>query len=187
MRLLAIDPGERWVGIAGLRIADGWARAESMVVDRAGEASLLETVDFICNHFGEVTLVVESYQQRNVGHQRFSGNETLRLIGALEYVADRNNWTWGEVPPGNPDHELPELPLWPILEQWRAMRRRKNIAWRHCDAAWRVGQRWLLSKKPTVAAQLFRSRNAHISQAEYGMSSHKKHLVIPSIEWRLKR
>jgi hypothetical protein len=191
MRLLAIDPGERWVGVASLRVADGWVRAMSMVVDRTGERDIRDTVDFICSWFGMITVVVENYQQRNVGHQRFSGNETLRLIGALQYVSCKNSWEWGEVMPGNPDHELPELPLWPILKQWRTMRRAKNVAWRHCDSAWRIGQRWLLSKKPTLAAQLYRSRQAHVHETQYdhdfSPSLARKHLFVPSIEWRLKR
>jgi hypothetical protein len=187
MRLLAIDPGERWVGVASLRVEDGWAHADAMVVDRVGE-HLWHTIDYITKpYMGTYTLVVESYQQRNVGHQRFSGNETLRLIGALQYAAHGWDWGWGEVAPGNPDHELPELPLHPILERWKAMRAKKNVAWRHADAAWRIAQRWLLSHKPTLAAQLYKSRLAEPHRTEYGAESHKKHLVMPSIEWRLRR
>lgn len=185
-RITAVDPGERWVGVASLCCDGRNVSASAYVLDRTRESSLYETTKLVTRQFGDITLVVESYQQRNVGHQRFSANSTLRLIGALQYVAAENKWGWGEVAPGNPDHELPNLPLWEILEQWKTMRTKKNVAWRHCDAAWRILQRWAIHRQPKLAHRLFVSRHAQVSVSSYGWGSSKHHLIVPTIEWRLK-
>ena len=186
MKILAVDPGERWGGVAFLHLRSKTFHAESCVIDRVAAKSLRETVLALLR-YAPGHVIVENYQQRNVGFKRFSGNETLRLIGALQYAAELHGLNWGEVQPGNPDHELPQLPLWGILQSWRSSRVQKNVAWRHSDAAWRVLQRWVLKYNDDLGHALHRSRKALIAAVEVPESRRppKDSLIVPAIRWRL--
>lgn len=184
MKIVAVDPGDRWVGIVRLYINGAECLATARVLDRVEYDTLSHVAARVFAYRPE-TIVVESYQARAVGHQRFSAGSTPRLIGALEYVAEQKGVRFAEVAPGNPDQELPYLPLWPMLTHWRAYRSGER-EWRHADAAWRVLQRYLLRFEEPQARRLAACTFEKLRvDAREVRRMQKRKLQMPDIRWRL--
>lgn len=142
---VGVDPGERWVGIVRLSVRPLHRYSANMLVLDRKTVYLKDVVNAILRLYPD-ELFVESYQQRAVGHQRFAPGRTLRLIGALEYAAQVHEHSYSEVMPGNPDDELPHLPLARMIAQWPM----KGASSRHGRAAWRILQRGLMARRPHV-------------------------------------
>jgi hypothetical protein len=149
-----VDPGDVWTGVAELRIEHThipslW-EANTRVLNGKSR-TLAQVVDDVLRT-SPTTVVVENYQQRPVGHQRFHASTTTKIIGALEYLSEREGIGWHLVPPGNPAAELPQMPpFWKMLRSWSALHDASNhINWIHAMAAWRVMGRWMIGTLPEL-------------------------------------
>lgn len=201
MRFLAIDPGDVWVGLAYLQIEGRHWHAETRVLCRQQEKSFSETVQSIfatgsmlakarAEPKSESVVICESYQQRPVGHQAFSGGQTLQLIGALRYVTEhliRPN-RWMTVMPGNPDKELPQLPINEYLNIWSPYwPDNRSTGWRHARAAWRVLARGWLTAYPELLSALRDTRTLDTVQiAKQGTipkTNRNGALYAPHADW----
>jgi len=137
IRLTAVDPGDAWCGVATLELFGTRYSAFASVV-HATPRTLHETVTEIMRT-NPTGLIVEKYQQRGVGHQRWAEPKAPRLLGALQYVAEDNGLGFHTVGTGNPN-DLERMPFWPIIMQWREKHWRHGRAanWSHGLSAWRV-------------------------------------------------
>lgn len=150
MILLGIDPGDRWCGFVGMRLSKSFVQVESRTYDRSPR-SLLQTVETLLPFAGaeeRVIVAAENFQHRNVGHQRFNAGNTLRLLGALEYLCQRAGWSWNLIAPGDWTKELHYI----FGEQFVADYRqhwpdRSRSQWDHCLSAWRVLGRYLMAER----------------------------------------
>lgn len=149
MIIVGIDPGDSWCGFAALDISKYAIRAESRTYGR-DDRNIFRMVETLLPFAGtkeRVIVAVENFQIRGQGHQRFSAGDTLRLIGALEYVCIRYGWSFNLVPPGSWKADLPLLFGNHILTQYRkAWPTPGHANWDHCLSAWRVLGRHLLSE-----------------------------------------
>lgn len=80
---MAIDPGERWIGIATWQ--DGKVRAETIEWETAiGIGAVLTQIVQLVRKRQAVCVAIESYRVRPQAHNAFSEAKTIKLIGALE-------------------------------------------------------------------------------------------------------
>lgn len=156
VRLVGVDPGDTWTGIAALEIRDGEWTVGGRVIHGPARP-FAQTIDEVLR-FEPTTLIVENYQQRPVGHQRFHTSTATKMIGALEYVAALDDLGWHLIPPGNPQHELPKIPpIWKLLSAWTRewiVMGTPRAQWQHGLAAWRVVARWMLTHMPEALNEL---------------------------------
>lgn len=96
MNYLALDPGDRWIGVATLQFSFEKKKASisfgATCLDRK-DRSIGETMDDVAGLVGLIDahrLVVEDYQIRQVGFNSFNAGQTLRLLGALQYQYEEN-------------------------------------------------------------------------------------------------
>lgn len=155
MNFLGVDPGERWLGLAGLVCMSHRWHAHIMVVDMKGTA-MYDNVDLFRRMVGEETRVVcEDYRVRPQGHNRFSGHATLKLIGALHFVTEDRKGTFHLVPPGPPESlteiAFGERPLQYWRERWKQF---GNPNWNHGMSAWRALAYFLHKHYPHIGAHL---------------------------------
>lgn len=141
--LLGIDPGDRWVGVSVLYIpkSEKWLHMRSAVFDANAYTfvGLIDTIMTFFNDLGKTKVLTEEYRQRPVGHQRFKDSQTSRMIGAIQYVAEREGLGWTPYPAGDPDKELPRLVLGDYIELWRIHWPKPNDPrWHHARSAWRL-------------------------------------------------
>lgn len=164
MKFLGIDPGDRWMGLAGLRNnGSAWEAAIAVVdlkqntfydnVKRVGDLIDEDTTKVIC----------EDFRVRPQGHNRWAAGHTLRLIGALEFVAHDNYSTFAMIPPGDPDdlHGLVfgnnGLTNW--RQRWPLW---GDSKWKHGLSAWRVLALHLAHYYPDV--------REHLAPASYAVN-----------------
>lgn len=200
LSIVAVDPGDVWTGIAELRIEHQlntshhlWKASTRVLNGKV--RTLAHVVDDVLRS-GPTTVVVENYQQRPVGHQRFHASTTTKIIGALEYLSEREGIGWHLVPPGNPAAELPQmLPFWKMLRSWSTLHDASNhVNWIHAMAAWRVMGRWMIGTLPELyhdfqkCAAVGGARLDVITAA--GAAQHQSRLddiVAPSIQFIVPR
>lgn len=171
LRITAIDPGDRWVGLAAIHSMPDKDRGEKYglniaVMDRS-KRSIRETAD-IALQSRPRELVIEEFRARPQGHQAFSELKTPRLIGALEY-AFQEPVTF--IPPGNPFEDVPRLLGKDLVKLWRGGmdsrgHDRWDAGWNHGWSAWRALALFLLHRNPDF---LLRLREA--SRHEFRMSN----------------
>jgi hypothetical protein len=188
LEFTAIDPGERWMGYAQLTVSGGLYRASSAVFDLRDRA-FVERVNLVRREL-PTRLIVEDYRQRPVGYNRFSDGGTLRLLGALQYIAECDGLTtFALVPPGDPDKELQHLPISLYLESWRRRWPNPNTTqWQHCRAAWRVLSRHLLAKHVELMTALVKNARALRSltiEAHLAYRPEHGDLIAPDAWWKL--
>jgi hypothetical protein len=165
IRVVAVDPGEAWCGIARLDVeacfdrnggVDGIAFTLDARVVHATPRPMHRVVaeclwplpaprPFVS------ALVAEDYRVRPVGHASFHGGGTLRLLGALEYAAHASQrMAWHLYPPREPDKDLPLLSNGALdgwVAQWHAS---KDKRWHHARSAWRVLLMHLMQVHPSA-------------------------------------
>ena len=158
-RFIAVDPGEVWCGIARLdagpllnpkNVCVGvQIRADARVLhipSRGIYRTVTETLWAL-----PATVVVEDYRVRPVGHARFHGGDTLRLIGALEmHTCGTRNSTFVTVAAGNADKELPQLTNGAFQDWETFWPQPHSKQWNHSRSAWRVLLRYLMQHEPTL-------------------------------------
>lgn len=177
---LGIDPGERWCGYALLR-HDGRWRAQTGVLD-ASQRSYVELIDTLLHDTYRSVVVVESYQQRPVGHQAFKTAVTPQIIGSLKYATEKRDAKFYTVAPGDPDKELQYLQLSKFIEMWKAFwPAPRHTNWHHARSAWRILGRWLLSNDFNTARALINPGQLFPSRSEIHMAFD---LTAPSVTWR---
>lgn len=188
---IGIDPGEVWFGYAILDVVDRHCQV-GMGVFSVTHRGLDELVGQV-KLWLPANVVVESYQARPVGHQRFGGGLTSMIIGALKHGVQesRTKSTFNLVQPGEPDHELPLLGLSRYIEEWRHMcPTPMNKSWHHSRAAWRVLGRHLLSHhaellQPLKSNTVFKSFMCPVAQKFRIKSRTRDDLIAPEASWRL--
>jgi hypothetical protein len=139
---VAVDPGDAHVGYITLsvkryRTHRTWVLCGG-VLDVSAH-TFEGVVDDLAN-FPEgvnlnVELIIESYQVRPVGHQRFNESLTLQIIGALRYAAHVQDVPVYLYPPG-PEADLEKLFLQPIIDRW--IPKPRDPQWRHAFSAMRA-------------------------------------------------
>jgi hypothetical protein len=117
---IAIDPGERWTGLAVLTSFEDAAVLLLGVIDNGDDP--FRQVGIIDEILGKVkgvpVLCLEDYRVRPVGHQRFTRGQTLRALGALEYIARRASVPTVLVQPGNIKKDLNAFKINKLLKVW---------------------------------------------------------------------
>lgn len=177
---IGIDPGERWCGYALLR-HDGRWRAQTGVLD-ASQRSYVELIDTLLYDTYRSVVVVESYQQRPVGHQAFKTAVTPQIIGSLRYATEKRDAKFYTVAPGDPDKELKYLQFGKFIEMWKAFwPAPRHTNWQHARSAWRVLGRWLLSNDFSTARAIIEAPLLHPSKTEIHMAFD---LTAPTVTWR---
>jgi hypothetical protein len=185
---LGIDPGEVWVGYAKLAVDNGVYTANMGVIN-IGAMSFVPTVGFLVP-IVQTHTIVESYQQRPVGYQRFASGHTLQLIGALKYAMLLAGHEWSEVPPKDPSPtELNKLLIGRYLTRWQEfLECPGDPRWRHAHSAWRVLAQYLLMRGSNDLSDLKRKvlpplrpcgpiRHGRVNRVE---------LIAPTVTWELK-
>jgi hypothetical protein len=140
---IGIDPGDRWVGYCKLSVIVGSGvsiyQADMGVLERTLRLDIV--VDRLIPVSPLVQIAVEEYNQRSVGFNKFRSSDTLKLIGALNYVAAKHGHRWAMVRPTQSD--LNALIIGQYLKKWdKYLPASPN--WRHAYSAWRALCRWML-------------------------------------------
>jgi hypothetical protein len=143
MRFIAIDPGEKWVGIAMMETRGTAWRAESRVLSVEARQHILEVAQDALT-WAPAIVLAESFQVRPVGHNAFSGGYTLKLLGALEAVARLKDATWLTMMPG-PSADLEMLQIGRFIQ--KTFSEPSSPQWRHAISAWRILGRHLLTEE----------------------------------------
>lgn len=136
LRLVAVDPGDAWCGVAALELRGPIWSAYTMVIHATPRTMPEVIVEIMrCNPHA---VIAEKYQQRAVGHQKWAEPRAPRILGALEYVAYDNGLGFHTIQPDSPE-KLMLMPFWPIIKKWRKHWQRGNAPdWQHALSAWRV-------------------------------------------------
>lgn len=158
MRLTAIDPGDRWVGLASLHSMPergGIKYGLNIGVMDRSTRSLREAVDNALRSRPE-HLIVEEFRARPQGHQRFSELKTPRLIGALEYASPGPVHF---VPAGNADEDVPRLLGRDLMKMWKGGMDARGFGqdftlWRHGWSAWRALALYILKNDVSLLERL---------------------------------
>ena len=154
--IVGIDPGPSWTGIARVAYEGGHWWGEAFVLDTKTRGLIDAARAIALMNRGATQIAIESFQQRAVGHQQFANAETPQLIGALRYAlaTDKRQTTLRDiafVQPGDPDRELPELPIGRVMTAWTASWAAPRAPeWHHARSAWRILSRYLLSTQPDL-------------------------------------
>lgn len=149
-RFIAIDPGERWVGVAALGLLrDRWTLEMGQIERRS--AALAPVIDML-ECWKPHVMAWERFQHRSQGHQTFNGGGTLQLIGAMRYQAERKSRRWREEHTANPE-TLKHYPIYKILQAWD-----RDVS-SHVHSAWRVMMDTLQAVLPERMLQLHRFTN----------------------------
>lgn len=185
--IIAIDPGDVHVGYAILERDEHESRATMGVLHRPARdfVQLVETLAPLEENQFVSDIVVESFQHRPVGHQRFDTGETLQLIGALRFQTERQSIRYATVPPGNIE-DLQRLFFARYLDKWVPSTRRPLEA-KHAWSAWRVMMHFLMQVDPDYLMRL--RKNAVFKTVE--VVSRPRHEPRPAdwfaggMSWRL--
>lgn len=143
---IAIDPGERWCGYAILRYFRAEWRADTGVLD-AHEHPFVELINTLLFDTYRSHVIVEQFQARTP----YIDLTTVKIIGALKYVALGRDSYFGEVRAGDPDKELELLGLGVFVSGWQKKWTTPSHArWHHARSAWRIMGQWLLQNNMSV-------------------------------------
>jgi len=177
--IIAIDPGERWTGF-GILSFDNKGRRLGDIGFLDGKEDFYYAADFLdrlVNHYRPKYVIVEDFQTRPVGHQRFSKALTARLIGAMEYVVQKYDGTeWRTEPPGDPIKGLKLLKLSQTMMHWKQIwPKPSDRSWNHAMSAWRVLGQFLIREDPDLL------RSLKFKMPKSGLSPYEKHLRDMSV------
>lgn len=143
MILLAIDPGDRWTGIASIEVRGSRSIWRTGVLD--SEDDYLRPVSWIVDIIegfdaNDMLLTIEDFRVRSVGHQSFNAMMTPRLIGAIDY-ATRGilKRPMKYISPGDIEGDIEKLGLTTILSEWaKHWPPSGRSDWEHARSAWRL-------------------------------------------------
>ena len=160
---VGIDPGESHVGYAildvktthqdrrwtlNMGVRDVAHHGFFRIIEMIGEAPQISKVS--------VEMIIESYQQRPVGHQSFNTALTPQFIGAFRFVAHVQDIPTFMIQPG-PVDDLDRLFFTPVIKRWDPEpQTHKN--WKHALSALRVIGIHLMATTPERIMDL---RNAY--------------------------
>lgn len=158
LRLIAVDPGEAWTGVAFLNLHRRRWSAWTGVI-HSEPRTVGETVDEILR-YDPLGIIVENYQNRGVGHQTWATPRTPRIIGGLEYAAHQSGRHVHLVAPGN-EQLIKQYPIYPYLQLMRQKWTYPNVTeWGHALSAWRVLMAWMMLKMPERMTALYAASQA---------------------------
>lgn len=189
--LVGIDPGDRWIGMATMRIELNYCtiKCDMAVFDENVFPSfnrmvqqLTPSVTAVLKH--RVSVITEEFRIRPQEFNRFSASRVPALIGAIRYVTAESGAHWTEVAAGNAEKDLKEFGFTLFLNDW-ALHCSGDSNWRHARSAWRVILKHLMTTDPNLLHRIISS----YSQAEFGFIENPKSkeavLVAPTMRWRL--
>lgn len=183
MRIMAIDPGDRWCGYARLYLQEHEFHAETGVVDREA-LSFVDTVKALVPTLAKAVVLTEQYRARPQGFNAFREMSTPMLIGGIRFFAEHRALRWTEVPAG--DAQLLEnMPLGVYIKTWAKMwpepGRRE---WDHARSAWRVLAQYMLTTPATVKMlkQLY-TTNTPVLEKSTTLAPLHDGLAAPSVRW----
>lgn len=172
--IIAIDPGERWTGF-GILSLDNRGRRFGDMGFLDGKEDFYYAVDFLdrlVGYYRPNYVIVEDFQTRPVGHQRFSKALTARLIGAMEYTVRKYEGTeWRMEQPGDPVKGLKLLKLSQTMMYWKQVwPKPSDRSWNHAMSAWRVLGQHLIRTDPDLL------RSLRFRMPKSGISPYEEHL-----------
>lgn len=148
LRLVAFDPGDRWVGAACLELfTDGrpW-KADVRVFDRT-KCSLGTLTSNAVTTPRPHQILCEEFRVRPQKFNAFGAGQTLRCVGAIELAAEIERVPVHFLPPGSPE-EAYRLPLGDAFKSWQERwHHPKAPHWKHAISAWRLIGHFLLRPK----------------------------------------
>lgn len=189
MRIMAIDPGDRWCGYAVLKFLHSEPSrfvAECGVLDReprdfAGIVNDLIPDDDRINQY-----VFENFQVRSQGFNHFTGGETLKLIGGLSYKVSAMHRPFAIVQQGDPA-DLNRLILGQYVSMWKEYwNRASQPTWLHAISAWAILSRYLMHTDTALLSRLIVKPLPKIELS--GTPIHPKFrtdLIAPIVSWEI--
>lgn len=184
---IGIDPGDKWVGVASMTVVgntSGYYYMNMGVLNRANHFDMSFVVDSIVPQRSSHHIVVcESFQQRPVGYNRFGRGDTLRLMGALQYLSLKRGHEWNEIPPGDPN-EVYRLYVGKFLDAWLPKCPKPEAAqWKHAWSAWRVMARWLMMRESKDLTRMRPKELPPMGCFYVEAQSSSARLTAPRLEW----
>lgn len=183
MKIIAIDPGNRWCGYARLYHKGTEMHTETGVLDR-NVYSFPTTVKLLVPSLSKSWVVTEQYRTRMQGFNTFRDSETPMLIGAIRFYAEHKEMRWTEVPAGDPKL-LENMPLGIYIDAWaRHWPTPWNSAWLHARSAWRVLAQFMLSRPdmhPTLK-QIYTTNTPKLEEDTL-MAPRHDGLIAPAVRW----
>lgn len=183
MRIIAIDPGDRWCGYARLYLRGHEFHAETGVIDRNLHA-FTDTVKLLVPSLASAFVVTEQYRMRPTGFNAFREAETPMLIGGIRFYAEHKNMHWTEVHAGDPKL-LENMPLGIYIKQWSSLWPSPGKSeWSHARSAWRVLAQFMLSRPDTIEAlkQLYTTSTPKLEKSLELAPLHTD-LMAPAVSW----
>jgi hypothetical protein len=183
---IGIDPGDRWVGYCKLRVSVGVNvtiyQADMGVLERS--LRLDKVVDRLIPISPISQIAVEEYNQRSVGFNKFRSSDTLKLIGALNYLAAKHSHTWAMVRPSQAD--LDALIIGKYLKKWdKHLPASPN--WRHAYSAWRALARWMLVSSNTDLHTIAELKQLpHLTYRQNSPAFSEGQVTAPTISWEIE-
>lgn len=179
MRLIGIDPGDRWIGLAGIIVRNKSMEMHSAVLDGSDRSIVDKVQDIMQSAPAEV--FCEDFKVRPQAFNSFSAMLTPRLIGALEYECMLKEIPFSLVHPG------PNTEFAAILPNWAntVVKHMKYEQWNHSMSAWRVLCRGLF--KSDMMDRLRAYKMADASTAKVGgflWNVGRGDFTMPHINWR---
>jgi len=141
--IMGVDPGEAWTGVAILE-CHGAYRAETAVLASTPQARTIGHLAEQLVSDAPTLLVCEQYHERGVGHARWSTPRVPRLLGAIEYLREKQRRPFVTVSPTDWKSTLPKMPIYPRLRAWQESTWAKSPQWEHAFSAWRILTQYLL-------------------------------------------
>lgn len=192
MLYIGIDPGEQWCGFAAFEItSDNVVRVEARTYSiglRKGWLRMARDIVALLPHSRRAIIVIEDFQIRKAGHQRFNRGETLRFIGALQYgLGSVDSFTVYFESPRDPRIKETQMMFGRALQRYRRKwPRRHDKAWNHCMSAWRVLGSYLLRTQPDILQQIHGLKSVHPCHQWLPSASYhpKKEHIAPAAIWK---
>lgn len=183
---LGIDPGDRWVGYCRLKVNYGVKvivyQADMGVLERS--LRIDRVVDRLIPISPIIQIAIEEYNQRSVGFNKFRSSDTLKLIGAFNYMAAKHGHTWAMVRPSQAD--LNALIIGRYLKRWdKHLPASPN--WRHAYSAWRALARWMLvthNKDLATIAEL--KQLPRLSYRQNYPAFAEGEVAAPTLSWEIE-
>lgn len=180
-RVLAYDPGDRWVGFA---LLDASITEPHTLIVVAGvydreQGSYNAVEDLKVLSRGNCAVVIEEYRVRPTGFNSFYDGATPKLIGALEYVAGPPVYY---APTADPS-AITQTPLGRHVLAWKSRWPKRGAArWHHAVSAWRVLGHYLLVEEPQMLSVIEQGVTVlkYAPEPTLGVA-----LLAPSEMWRL--
>lgn len=189
MIYVGIDPGERWCGFAALEIlSSGTVRVEARtyVMPPLGYVFMTKQILDLLPHARRTLVIVEDFQIRRAGHQRFNRGDTLRFLGALEYgVKGIDQFEFMLIPPTDKIERITNEMFGRVLSRYRERwPNPRHSAWRHCLSAWRVLGQHVAFDNPSLRARLIKQKKSLHSERWLPIgSNHFDNCIAPAALW----